>query len=100
MTNFDYIMSRVNQLTERDILSVLLYDESSYCNWLGKQIKSAYNNWVKTLPENSVFAGQYRYEPHPILQGWRTPKEVGRPIEISFQIWLSKQYNPEEWKGE
>jgi len=97
MTNFDYIMSRVTKLTERDILSVLLYDESSYCNWLGKHIQIVYQNWVKTLPENSVFAGQYRYEPDPTREGWHVAKEVGRPIEISYQVWLSKQYNPEEW---
>lgn len=94
MTNFDYIISKVNKLTEHDLMFVLLYDESSSYNWLGKQIKSAYQNWVKTLPQNSPFVKEYEWEYIANLGFWQIPKKVGRTTNISFQVWLSKQYNP------
>ena len=97
MTNFDYIISKVNKLTEHDLMFVLLYDESSSYNWLGKQIKYAYQNWVKTLPQNSPFVKEYEWEYIANFGFWQIPKKVGRTTNISFQVWLSKQYNPEEW---
>lgn len=95
MTNFDYIMSEVSKLTEHDIMLVLLYDESSYCNLLGKRIKNAYESWKRKLPHKSVFAGQYEYFLDKC--GWFRAVEVGRSINISYEVWLSKQYNSEEW---
>lgn len=95
MTNYDYIMSEVSKLTEHNIMLVLLYDESSYCNLLGKRIKNAYKSWERKLPHKSVFAGQYEYFLDKC--GWFKAVEVGRPINISYEVWLSKQYNPEEW---
>lgn len=91
-------MSKVNKLTERDIMFVLLYDESSDYNLLGKKIKSAYQNWIKTLPQNSVFAKEYKWEYITNLGFWQISKRVGRTVNISYQVWLSKQYNPEEWR--
>lgn len=107
MTNFDYIISQVNKLTDRDLLQTLLYDQSSYCNLLGKQITNAFKNWQGKLSKNwrspfskeSVFVREYDYE--LVSRGnnnfYCLPIQFGRPITISYQVWLSKQYNPEEW---
>lgn len=96
MTNYEYIISRVNKLPERDLMFVLLYDQSSDYNLLGKQIESAFKAWRNKLCPESVFVKEFKLE--FFNDEWFKPKRVGRTKNISFQVWLSKPYNPEEWR--
>ena len=95
MTNYDYILSKLNKLPERDLMFVLLYDQSSDYNLLGKQLESAFKAWRNKLRPKSVFVKEYELE--FFGDRWHRLKRVGRAKNISFQVWLSKQYNPEEW---
>ena len=112
MTNFDFIKEH---LTELDLAffefphalkpeeSETLFKNKIYSAWSkwaescstnnGNMAKGIYYNGEKFIKKDpSVWAWEYWYYPDG------TWKKSGRNHIISFQVWLSKQYNPEEWE--
>ena len=110
MTNFEYIKQNI---TEND----LAYYEFPHDmkrenrpNLFADKIYSAWANWARSASSNNgnMAAGchhrDYIIKENPSIwfwQNWAFPdgtwKKKGRSHTISFLVWLSKQYDPEDW---
>lgn len=107
MTNAEYILSQMTDYNLSMIFTGMLNYFHHVNGGLGKRVQKAFDKWrysgdrpiknyfCKTDAEKdkpSVFA----FSRVRINETWgnfsyRTP-------QVSFQVWLSLQYNPEEWR--
>ena len=109
MTNFEYIK---NNLTELDLAyyefphDMSLKDRPDlFC----EKIYAAWNKWAESASSNhgnmaKGIYGEIVINENPSIWSWeiwhypdKTCKKSGRSHTISFLVWLSKQYNPEDW---
>lgn len=104
MTNFEYIMSKMTDRNFADIFcdGNFIYDEDTF----GYQIWIAFENWRNSIGNptgNSYTPSKGELQPNPFK--WEKSKnndtdeweQTGRKDSLSFQVWLSKPYNSEEW---
>ena len=111
MTNFEYVMKH---LTERD----LAYYE--FPNWetsgdrpglFSHKIYPAFSRWAESVSSNhgnmakGCISGDHVIEENPSVWAWGLwyfPdgewRLAGRTRIVAFQVWLSEQYNPEDWE--
>lgn len=68
MTNFQYIMSKIKDV---DIAALFTHEYDNTQSILTKGIDIGFWNWYK---------------------------DSNKPLNISFQIWLTLQYNPKDWE--
>ncbi len=104
MTNAEYIISRISDIDIAKCMTELRhYDtifESAYHAWrrwaisvspnIGNMAKGRYTNSF-TTNNPSIWAFENWYYPDGI---WR---KSGRTNNVSVQVWLTMQYNPDEW---
>ena len=109
MTNFDYIMSKMTERNFADIFcnGSLHFNKEKF----GKKIYTAFKNWQMSLSKTQNYSFEnYSFS---LLNEDKIPnvffsrlvynkdtgnwEDIGRKDNLSFQVWLSKQYNPEEW---
>jgi hypothetical protein len=111
MTNFEYIMKH---MTERDIAAyVFPYNGlcTEYGELLSDKIYSAFENWAHSASSNhgnmakGCISGDHVIEENPSIWAWGLwyfPdgewRSAGRTRIVAFQVWLSEQYNPEDWE--
>ena len=109
MTNFEYIKQNI---TEND-LAYYEFPHDLKPNdrpvLFADRIYGAWNKWAESVSSNkgNMAAGNHNgriIKENPSIwswQNWSYPDGVwrkkGRSHTISFLVWLSKQYNPEEW---
>ena len=103
MTNADYVRQ---QLTDTDIALMIGSFEVSRTQLINK----AYNAWRQwadsTTSNHGNIAGRSDQDDPSIWlwKRWCYPgniwKKKWRTRSVSVQVWLSKQYKPEEWEGE
>ena len=112
MTNFDYI--KMN-LTELDLAVYefpydieikdrpLLFSEKIYDAWLkwAESTSTNHGNMAKGVHGSIVI------NENPSIwawEEWRYPdgtwRKSGRSHTVSFLVWLSEQYNPDDWEEE
>lgn len=104
MTNFDYIMSKMTDRNFADIFcdGNFIYDEETF----GYQINKAFQKWRHSLGGYSIYFGTYDCRGNKIKFSvfekasytYCTIRDKFRKNNLSFQVWLGKQYNPEEWR--
>lgn len=111
MTNFEYIIAH---LTERDIAMIIT--ESTSLKWQDDtfihKIYQAWEKWALSFSPNSGnMAKGCPVRKNEIIKNdpsiwfwekWFMPDNSiankGRTNTVSMQVWLSLQYNPENWK--
>lgn len=104
MTNFDYITTK---MTERNFADIFCSpnDMVFSAGTFGNQIENAFKKWRLSLDGYSIYLGTYDYRGNKIKfsvfekESYTYPTicDKFRKNNLSFQVWLSKQYNPEEW---
>ena len=121
MTNFEYIINKIN---ERDLAFFIECSFSAFIEAEGtfaEKCHNAFTNWRENLAgyngnmyfvddeecQQNAFAESFLH----LYKGKRKDKKYEkfsdskkcnkyispRPDTLSIQIWLSKQYNPNEW---
>ena len=110
MTNFEYIKQN---LTELDLAyyefphSVAFKDKP---NTFKDKIYEAFDKWAESASSNhsnmakGVHPSGTKIKENPSIWAWHRwcyPdgkwSNSGRPSIVAFLVWLSKQYNPEDW---
>ena len=111
MTNFEYVMKH---LTERDLA---YYEFPYFEKWnelpeglFSQKIYWAFNKWAESASSNhgnmakGCVSGDHVIEENPSIWAWEqwyypdgTWRKSGRTRTVAFQVWLSMQYNPEDW---
>ena len=121
MTNFEYIISKMN---ERDLALFIECGFSCFIKAEGTFAEKCYNaftNWRESLAGcrgNMYFVDDKEHQPNVFAESFlhlhkgkrkdkgqekfsdseKCNKYVSpRPDTLSIQVWLSKQYNPNEW---
>ena len=93
MTNFEYVMKH---LTERDLAYFIFPHSEPYQTRQGSfsdKIYYAFDRWAESASSNH---GIWAWERWYFSDGtWR---KLGRTRIVAFQVWLSEQYNPEDWE--
>ena len=105
MTNADYIRQHITDVDISKLLfnQFLIPEKPTFS-------EKAYNAWKKwadsTTSNHGNIAGRPDQDDPSVWfwERWRYPgniwKRMGRTRSVSVQVWLSKQYNPEEWEGD
>lgn len=104
MTNYDYIMSKMTDRNLADIIcnSRFIFDRDIF----RYQIDKAFENWRDSIGEpcgSSYSLSKGDPKPNAFkmaeAENFDTGKweQTGRNDSLSFQVWLSKQYDPKEW---
>ena len=110
MTNFEYIMKH---MTERDLAYFIFPHSEPYQTRQGSfsdKIYYAFNRWAESASSNhgNMAKGctfcNYVIKENPsvwAMEQWYYPdgtwRKSGRTRVVAFQVWLSEQYNPEDW---
>jgi hypothetical protein len=110
MTNFEYIK---RNLTELDLAYYEFPHELPLTNQpqrFSDRIYSAFTKWAESCSLNhgnmakGCKAGDHVIEENPSIWAWhrwyfpdREWRAAGRNKIVAFQVWLSMQYNQEEW---
>lgn len=110
MTNFEYVMKH---LTERDLAYFIFPHSEPYQTRQGSfsgKIYYAFNRWAESASSNhgnmakGCVSGDHVIEENPSIWAWErwyfpdgTWRSAGRTRIVAFQVWLSEQYNPEDW---
>ena len=100
MTNAEYIKSR---MTDADIAMMIVDRAGRKPNLCHKAYK-AWRRWAESVSNNhGNIAGRIGHDDPSIWywERWCYPgnvwKRKGRTMNVSVQVWLSKQYDPAEW---
>lgn len=105
MTNFEYIMSKMTERNFSDIFcnpNNMVFDNKT----LGDQIETAFTKWKQSLESRAIYVnviGWREYKSSVFNRGDNTYytfpqlRDKFRKTSLSFQVWLSRQYNSEEW---
>lgn len=107
MTNSEYILSRLNDCA----LSVLFENGYSFTfeDGFANDVRKAFRTWRRNTyrPNKNFFDSTDPETERPSVFEWSKViknGEVGRygyrTDRVAFQVWLSMQYNREEWEGE
>lgn len=106
MTNAEYIMSRLTDQTLA-MLFTGMYNYCETCNHgFGYEVKSAFRKWrASTYHANrNYFSSNDSEKERPSVFEWSKvckDEKWGsfgyRTDSVAFQVWLSMQYNCEEW---
>lgn len=108
MTNFEYVMTK---MTERNFADIFCNDLDMVFEHktFGHRIKNAFSKWRGRLDSYAIEVGNDIYGKHRYsvfnrcyfdgVYSLFSHQLNGkfRKENLSFQVWLSKQYNPEEW---
>ena len=109
MTNFEYIK---DNLTELDLAYYTFPHDlkpKDKVNGFLERVYEAWNKWAESVSSNkgNMAAGEYKsgiIKEDPSIWAWQdwhfpdgTWRRRGRSHTVSFLVWLSKQYNPEDW---
>lgn len=107
MTNFEYIMKH---LTERDLAYFMCPHIQPEPEPFPDKIYWAFNSWAESASSNhgnmakGCTSGNHVIEENPSIWAWErwyfpdgTWRKSGRTRIVAFQVWLSEQYNPEDW---
>lgn len=106
MTNMEYILSR---MTERDLAELYVNGLAFSFNFnsnLNSKVEKAFHNWQEdTDKPNRNFTKEG--EPDPSVWQWSKIHNhktnqwdiKGRTTIVSFQQWLSFQYDEKHWKN-
>lgn len=105
MTNFEYIMEN---MTVRDIAKAMSPTESGFLG--GHMISRAWCAWCRHCKlmegyqknKGNVYHPDAPVNPFRYSRYFASPEDrdcsaVGHPETASYDTWLCKQYNPEEW---
>lgn len=105
MTNFEYIKST---MTERDLAEAVT-KHIAWTPWILK-MRHAFGKWAESTSSNhgnmakGCVSGDHVIEENPSIWAWEqwhypdgTWRKSGRTRVVAFQVWLSEQYNPEDW---
>ena len=113
MTNYEYIKQN---LTELD-LAYFQFPHSAVPkdrpDLFSGKIYPAFNKWAESASSNhgnmarGIHPGGTEIKENPSIWAWhrwRYPdgkwRNSGRPSIVAFLVWLSKQYNSEEWNDD
>ncbi len=107
MTNAAYILSK---MTDYD-LSMLFTGTYNYSQSMsegfGKKIFHAFTKWRDSgdRPMKNYFCSRDQEKDRPSVFAYSRVRKDGvwgnfsyRTIGVAFQVWLSMQYNPEDWR--
>lgn len=108
MTNFEYIMENmtVRDLaiamqpiyrsiwSDKDIISRAWKAWENHCKMMEGYQKNKGNIYRSDAPVNPFRYSRYFSSPED-----RDCSAMGHSETVSYDTWLCKQYNPEEWKG-
>lgn len=113
MTNFEYIKQNI---TELDLAyyefpnSVVPKDKPDL---FSDKIYWAFNKWAESASSNhgnmakGIHHGNTEIKEDPSIWAWHRwiyPdgkwRNSGRPSIVAFLVWLSKQYDPEDWNDD
>lgn len=109
MTNADYIKSKIS---DADI-ALMIMPYVRFDDEKTSLIKKAYKAWQKWAESTSNNKGNMAKGRHgniiikedPSIWYWMmwhypdgTIRKSGRTPSVSLQVWLSMQYNPEDWR--
>ena len=113
MTNFEYIK---NNLSERDLAYLIfphvLKPNEVPSELFSDKIYSAWSKWAESASSNlgnmsKGIHGKHIIKEDPSIWFWErwsfpdgTWKKRGRNHIVSFSVWLSMQYNPDDWIDE
>lgn len=106
MTNSEYILSRLNDQT----LSVLFQKGYTFTFESGFvcDVQNAFERWRRSTyrPNKNFFDSSAPEVERPSVFEWSKVIKDGkvgrygyRTDSVAFQVWLSMQYNFEEWEG-
>lgn len=107
MTNADYIKYQLTRLNDRDIAAII-----SQCVSISTKVSririvenawKAFTKWADSVGNKTNFVKDdgstqsiWAWERWHMLSGkW---KNKGRTTEVALQVWLTMQYNKEEWE--
>ena len=107
MTNFEYIMKH---LTERDLAYLMGLHRQPDPEPFPDKMYLAFNNWAESASSNhgnmakGCISGDHVIEENPSVWAWEqwyypdgTWRKSGRTSIVAFQVWLSMQYNKNDW---
>ena len=110
MTNFEYIKQN---LTELDLASYVFPHDigaKDRPSLFSEKIYSAWRKWAESISSNhgNMAKGKHgnrEIKENPSFWAWRSwyyPdgkwRNSGRTRTVSFLVWLSKQYDSEDWE--
>lgn len=108
MTNADYIKEQLARLNDRELASCIYeYFGIKTSNRIRPKIFKAawkaFDKWANSVGNKTNFVKDdgstpsiWAWERWHMLNGkW---ENKGRTIEVALQVWLTMQYNEEEWK--
>lgn len=108
MTNFDYIMENLKEI-DLTHLFVPRYSRTCYSGDFSERIYDAWRKWAESASANlgNMAAGNHNgkiIKENPSIWAWEnwcypdgSWRKTGRNQVISFQVWLGKQYDPDDW---
>ena len=110
MTNFEYIKQN---LTELDLASYVFPHDigaKDRPSLFSEKIYSAWDKWAESISSNHGNMAKGNHGDREIKEdpsfwawySWHYPdgkwRNSGRTHTVSFLVWLSKQYDPEDWE--
>ena len=109
MTNFEYIKEN---LTELDLTVYFRPYDKDRPPLFSEKIYGAWRKWAESTSTNhgnmakGVYSGDTVINENPSIWAWEkwwypddTWSNSGRNYRVSFLVWLSKQYDPDDWVG-
>ncbi len=105
MTNSEFIRSHISDV---DLASLFAWNYNKHSRFV-KKIIHAHRIWAESASTNTGNMakgthGSTVIEANPSIwywENWAYPdgswRRMGRTNEVSFQVWLTMQYNPAEW---
>ena len=101
MTNAEYIKSR---MSDADLALIIIDGFGKRGTPFSRKIYHAWRKWAESVSNNhGNIAGRIGHDDPSIWywERWCYPgnvwKRKGRTMNVSIQVWLSKQYDPAEW---
>lgn len=110
MTNADYIKKQLARLSDREIAEIVYryYGIKTSGIEYPKILKTAwksFDKWANSVGNKSNYVKDDGSTPSIwAWEIWQMPngnwENKGRTTEVSLQVWLTMQYNEEDWKSD
>ena len=110
MTNADFIKEQFTRLSDREIAEIVyqyygIKTSGIECPKILKAARAAFSKWANSVGNKSNYVKDDGSTPsiwawerwHMSNGNW---ENKGRTTEVSLQVWLTMQYNEEEWKDD
>lgn len=108
MTNADFIKEQLARLSDRELAAIVyeyfgIKTSGRERPKILKTARVAFSKWVNSVGNKSNYVKDDGSTPSIwAWERWHMPngkwENKGRTTEVSLQVWLTMQYNEEEWR--